>query len=228
MTQGEGSLPEEERAEIVLITRPTAPEPPHPLEALREIVTSSVGLATYTATTMASLIEQTVTATVGATVNATLDRVVPLVADAIVDRLDLTDLVMDRVDLVRIVDATLDRMDLTALVLERVDIDAIVGAADIESVIDRVPIIPIADYVIDEIDLPQIIRDSTSGVAGEALDSVRRQGVGADLLLARMVDRVIRRRSRRLDAPGDPESLSRVSMDDGATEPPPAAPKESS
>jgi len=150
------------------------------------------------------------------------------VADAIVDRLDLTDLVMDRVDLVRIVDATLDRMDLTALVLARVDIDAIVGAADIESVIDRVPIIPIADYVIDEIDLPQIIRDSTSGVAGEALDSVRRQGVGADLLLARMVDRVIRRRSRRLDAPGDPESLSRVSMDDGATEPPPAAPEESS
>ena len=72
------------------------------------------------------------------------------------------------------------------------------------------PIVAIADYVIDEIDLPQIIRDSTSGVAGEALDSVRRQGVGADMLLSRVIDSVIRRRERNLDAPGDPLSLSGV------------------
>ena len=69
------------------------------------------------------------------------------------------------------------------------------------------PIVGIAEYVIDEIDLPQIIRDSTSGVAGEALDSVRRQGVGADLLLAGLVDRIVRRRSRDLESPAEPESL---------------------
>ena len=193
--------------EVILIARPAAPSPPDAGEALREILVSSVGLATYTVTTVVALVEQAVTAAVSATVGAAMNRAVPLVADAILQRLDLTDLVLDRVDLRRIVESTLDEIDLTALVLERVDIDAIVGAADIEAVIDRVPIVSIADYVIDAIDLPQIIRDSTSGVAGEALDSVRRQGVGADVLLSGLIDRVIRRRERSLAAPGTPESL---------------------
>jgi hypothetical protein len=193
--------------EVILIARPAAPSPPDAGEALREILVSSVGLATYTVTTVVALVEQAVTAAVSATVGAAMNRAVPLVADAILQRLDLTDLVLDHVDLRRIVESTLDEIDLTALVLERVDIDAIVGAADIEAVIDRVPIVSIADYVIEEIDLPQIIRDSTSGVAGEALDSVRRQGVGADVLLSGLIDRIIRRRERSLAAPGAPESL---------------------
>ena len=193
--------------EVILIARPAEPSPPDAVEALREILVSSVGLATYTATTVLSLVEQAVTSAVNATVGAAMDRAVPLVADAILQRLDLTDLVLDRVDLRRIVESTLDEIDLTTLVLQRVDIDAIVEAADIEAVIDRVPIVSIADYVIEEIDLPQIIRDSTSGVAGEALDSVRRQGVGADVLLSGLIDRVIRRRERSLVAPGTPGSL---------------------
>jgi hypothetical protein len=206
---------EYEVAEVVLVTRAAEPSAPDPVEAIREIFTSSVGLATYTATTMAALVGQTVTTAV----NSALDRAVPMIADAVIDRLDLTDLVIDRVNLTRVVESTLDGMDLTQLVLDRVDIDAIVGAADIEAVIDRVPIIPIADYVIDEIDLPQIIRDSTTGVAGEALDSVRRQGVGADLLLAGIIDRVLLRRGRDLDAPGEPESLDRVSEEAKGADP---------
>ena len=193
--------------EVILVARPAAPTPPDAVEALREILGSSLGLATYTATTVVSLVEQAITSTVGGVVNAAMDRAVPLIADAILERLDLTDLVLQRVDLRRVVESTLDEMDLTSLVLQRVDVNAIVGAADIDAVIDRVPIVTIADYVIDEIDLPQIIRDSTSGVAGEALDSVRRQGVGADMLLAGFVDRIVRRRARDLDAPGEPESL---------------------
>ena len=201
--------------EVILIARPAAPSPPDAVEALREILTSSIGLATYTATTIMSLVEQTVASAVNATVGAAMDRAVPLVADAILQRLDLTDLVLDRVDLRRVVESTLDEIDLTSLVLQRVDIDAIVGAADIDAVIDRVPIVAIADYVIDEIDLPQIIRDSTSGVAGEALDSVRRQGVGADVMLSGFIDRIIRRRERSLDAPGTPESLLARGVDEG-------------
>lgn len=193
--------------EVILVARPAAPAPPDAVEALREILGSSLGLATYTATTLVSLFEQAITSTVGGAVNAAMDRAVPLIADAILERLDLTDLVIQRVDLRRVVESTLDEMDLTSLVLQRVDVNAIVGAADIDAVIDRVPIVTIADYVIDEIDLPQIIRDSTSGVAGEALDSVRRQGVGADMLLAGFVDRIVRRRGRDLNAPGEPESL---------------------
>jgi hypothetical protein len=193
-----------EAAEVIIVTRPASPEPPSPGEALLEILNSSLGLASYTASTVVSLMEQAV----ASAVNGALDRIVPAIADAVVARLDLTDLVIDRVDLARVVNSTLDEMDLTTLVLDRVDVNAIVDAADIEAIIDRVPIVAIADYVIDEIDLPQIIRDSTSGVAGEALDSIRRQGVGADVLVSRLFDSVIRRRERNLDAPGDPQSLA--------------------
>jgi hypothetical protein len=106
------------------------------------------------------------------------------------------------------VNSALDSLDLTQLVIDRVDIDAIVAEADIDSVIDRVPIIPLANYVIDEIDLPQIIRDSTSGIAGDAMNTVRRQGIGADRLVSRIGDKVVfRRKARRVDAPGQPESL---------------------
>jgi hypothetical protein len=200
---------DEPRREVVLVTRPASarPTPPDPLATLREVVTSSVGMAAYTASTLASLVEQTVNYAVTSAVNSALDRLVPAIADAIIARIDLTDVVIEQVDLTRIVNTALDGLDLTQLVLDRVDVDAIVAAADVDAVIDRVPIIPLADYVIDEIDLPQIIRDSTSGIAGDAMNTLRRQGVGADRLVARLVDRATFRKGRKLDAPGDPESL---------------------
>jgi hypothetical protein len=200
--------------EVVLVTRPSAsgsqttgPTPPDPIGTLREVVASSLGMAAYTASTLASLVEQTVTYAVTTAVNSALDRLVPVIADAIIERIDLTDVVIEQVDLNRIVTSALDTLDLTQLVIDRVDVDAIVAEADIDAVIDRVPIIPLANYVIDEIDLPQIIRDSTSGVAGDAMNTLRRQGVGADRLVARLVDRATFRKSRKLEAPGEPESL---------------------
>lgn len=220
---------EEPRQEIVIVTRPTAtgssrPEPPHPVDTLRDVLSSSVGMAAYTASTLASLIEQTVTYAVSTSVNAALDRLVPVIADAIIERIDLTDVVIERVDLERVVTSVLDGMDLTSLVIDRVDIDAIVAQADVNAVIDRVPIIPLANYVIDEIDLPQIIRDSTSGIAGDAVNTVRRQGVGADRLVQRLADRaVFRRRARRVQAPGEAESLRRIHEE---TEQPPEQPPE--
>jgi hypothetical protein len=208
---------EEGGREVVLVTRPAPAGPPNPIDTLREVFASSVGAATYTATTVASLVEQTVTYAVATSVNAALDRLVPVIADAIIERIDLTDVVIEQVDLQRIVTSALDNLDLTAIVLERVDINAIVAEADVDAVIDRVPIIPLAGYVIDEIDLPQIIRDSTSGIAGEAMDTVRKQGVGADQLVSRLADRVLlRRRARKVEAPGEPESLrARMSEDLG-------------
>ena len=131
----------------------------------------------------------------------------PAIADAVIERIDLTDVVIEQVDLNRIVNSALDSLDLTQLVIDRVDIDAIVAEADIDAVIDRVPIIPLANYVIDEIDLPQIIRDSTSGIAGDAMNTVRRQGVGADRLVSRIGDKVVfRRRARRGGCAGSSRS----------------------
>jgi hypothetical protein len=203
MTYDEG-----ESREVVLVTRPAPVGPPHPLDTLREVIATSMGAASYTAATVVSLVEQTVTYAVSTSVNAALDRLVPAIADAIIERIDLTDVVIEQVDLHRIVTAALDSLDLTSIVLDRVDINAIVAEADVDAVIDRVPIVPLAGYVIDEIDLPQIIRDSTSGIAGEAMDTFRKQGVGADQLVSRLADRILlRRRERKLDAPGEPESL---------------------
>lgn len=197
--------------EVVLVTRPATPGPPNPIDTLREVIASSVGMAAYTTTTMLSLVEQTVAYAVTTSVNAALDRIVPTLVDAVIERVDLTGIVIERVDLNRIVTSALDSLDLTQLVIDRVDVDAIVAEADIDAVIDRVPIIPLANYVIDEIDLPQIIRDSTSGIAGDAMNTVRRQGIGADRLVSRMADAVVfRRRARRLDAPGEAESLAGI------------------
>ncbi|MBK9740718.1 MAG: hypothetical protein IPO93_14750 [Actinobacteria bacterium] len=208
------------RQEVILVTHPARSGPPNPLTALRDVFSNSVGMATYTASTLASLVEQTITYTVTTSVNQALDRLVPVIADAIVERLDLTDLVLQQVDLNRIVTQALDGLDLTQLVIDRVDIDAIVAEADIDAVIDRVPVIPLAHYVIDEIDLPAIIRQSTGGVASDAVNAVRIQGVGADQLVARLADKVVfRRRQRKVDAPGEPESLlGRMQSDLDSTE----------
>lgn len=196
------------RQEVVLVTRPAHPGPPNPITTLREVFSNSIGMATYTASTFASLIEQTITYSVTTSVNAALDRLVPVIVEAIVERLDLTNIVLEQVDLDRIVNQALDGLDLTQLVIDRVDVNAIVAEADIDAVIDRVPIIPLANYVIDEIDLPAIIRSSTGGIAGDAVKAVRVQSVGADQLVSRLADQVLlRRRQRKVDAPGDPESL---------------------
>ena len=194
--------------EVILVTHPAPARSPGPLDTIKGVVSSTFGMAGDTVSTMTALIEQTVTAAVETSVNAALDRLVPTIADAIIERIDLNRIVLEQVDLNRIVNSALDTLDLTQLVIDRVDVNAIVAEADIDAVIDRVPIIPLANYVIDEIDLPQIIRDSTSGIAGDAMNTVRRQSVGADGLVSRMADRIVfRRKGRDLDAPGDPNSL---------------------
>jgi hypothetical protein len=206
---------EDQRQEVVLVTRPVPSGPPNPIDTLRDVLSNSVGMATYTTSTLFSLIEQTINSAVTTSVNSALDRLVPVIADAIIERIDLTDVVLQQVDLDRIVNSALDGLDLTKLVIERVDINAIVAEADIEAVIDRVPIIPLANYVIDEIDLPQIIRSSTGGIASDAMNAVRIQGVGADQFVAGLADRVLlRRRTRKVQAPGDPQSLRARVQDD--------------
>jgi hypothetical protein len=132
------------------------------------------------------------------------------IVEAALDSIDLTEIVLQRVNLVGIIDAALDQIDLTALVRERVDIDELVATVDLDSVIDRIPIVEIAEYVIEQTDLPAIIRQSTGGMANDAVDAVRLRSYATDITVARIVDRVLPRRGRVLDAPGDPESMSRA------------------
>ena len=115
------------------------------------------------------------------TADAFATKVIPELVNAILDRIDLTELVIDRIDIDRIVDT--------------MDLDAIVARVDVNAVIDRVDLVAITYQLIDEIDLPELIRESTGAVTSESMRIVRMQSAQADQLLTRVVDRILRRRS---------------------------------
>jgi len=159
----------------------------------QDFFASTVGLIAYSSQTMWALTETTTRTVVG----SVLDRIVPSLTDAIVARMDLTGVVLRNVDLRAVVTAALDEMDLTSIVLERVDVDQIVARTDVEAIIDRVPMLQIADYIIEEIDLPQIIRESTGGIAIDAFTTTRFSAARSDEFISKVVDGLLLRRRRR-------------------------------
>ena len=127
------------------------------------------------------------------------DAVVPQVVDAVVDRLDLTDLVLEQVDLRAVIssidlDEVVGRVDVTAII-DGLDIDAVAARVDVQKIVDRLDLVAIADGVIEELDLAAIIRGSTETMATETVDGIRVQGMHADRFVARVVDRTLRRRN---------------------------------
>ncbi|MGB8650621.1 MAG: hypothetical protein WCD35_08155 [Mycobacteriales bacterium] len=151
---------------------------------------------------------------------------VPRVLDAVLDEVDLTQLVADRVDLdvlagridldtavARVdVDAVVARVDLGRIidrlpidqVLARIDLDEVAATLDVDAIVDRVDLIGLARYVIDGVDLPEIIRESTGSMASEGLRGVRMQTIDADERINRLVDRVLlRRQGRRTGVTGE-------------------------
>jgi hypothetical protein len=160
-----------------------------------------------------------------AAVNAAAPALVPAILDEVLDQVDLTSLVVQRVDLNRVVTSALDSLDLTEIVLTRVDLERIINTAlesldltevvltrvDLERIINtaldsldltevvltRVDLVRIAEDVIEAIDLPGIIRESTGGVATEAVRGVRMQSIEVDEAVQGFVDRMLRRRHER-------------------------------
>src|SRR5690242_5707659 len=154
-----------------------------------------------------------------------LDALVPVVVDLILDRMDLTALVLRRVDLDAVaanldIGKILDRIDLNELIEQRVDLDRVAGGLDldriaagldvdavaarldIDAVMARVDLIGLAEFVVDGIDLPRIIRESTGSVASEGLREVRTRSMDADQALAHLVDRMLLRRGSGRDRAG--------------------------
>jgi hypothetical protein len=89
-----------------------------------------------------------------------LGYLVPRLVAAVLDRLDLTELVIQRVDLDRVaqhldVEAVLDRLDLTELVIRRVDLDRVAQHLDVEAVLDR---LDLTELVVSRVDLDRIAR----------------------------------------------------------------------
>lgn len=122
------------------------------------------------------------------------DTLVVATVDTALEPVDLTELVIDQVDLCRVVEAALTELDLTQIVLTDVDLERVANAVldqiDLDQVaLQRMDTLAIASYVIDGIDLPGIIRESTGSVASETVRSVRMQSVEADEFVQRTVDR---------------------------------------
>jgi len=118
-------------------------------------------------------------------------------ADAVMDQLDVTELVLKHVDIQRVaeqvdVDALVERMDLDRLAA-RIDVDAIAARLDVAAVLDRLDLAAIAADVIEQLDLPQLIREATADTTSEGVRAVRLRGVGADRAVRRAVDRLFGR-----------------------------------
>jgi hypothetical protein len=120
--------------------------------------------------------------------------------DALIARVDINAIV-DRLDMDRLVDrlpieAVLARVDLNA-VADRLDVDRVAERLDLEAVVARIDLAGLAQEVIDEIDLPEIIRESSGAMASESVQEMRMLGIGADRVVARLVDRILRRKHDR-------------------------------
>ena len=102
-----------------------------------------------------------------ADLNRIIAAVVPPVVDEVLDSLDLTALVRERVDLDALVStvdiaAVIDRMDIDAI-LREVDIDGIVRQVDIDAIVSKVDIDAIArqvdiDAIARQVDIDAILR----------------------------------------------------------------------
>lgn len=140
------------------------------------------------------------------TLDAVVPDLVPTMVSQVVDRIDVTSLVLDVVDVDRIVRTALDGMDLTDVVLTRVDLERIVNQAldgmDLTEIVrSRVDMAGLAQEVIDEVDLPEIIRDSTTGVAADVVNQGRLVALSGDEFVNQLVDKfLLRHRRRRLES----------------------------
>ena len=211
-------------------TRTTRLVRPVALLALRPPI---VGPRFWPETVLARMVDR------GRNVRATADRqsarmasdLVNTVVNEVLDRIDLTQLVIDRVKLNQIVDAVdidaiVAQVDLVAIVdripfnrviaqidlnsaAAGIDVNAIAARLDIDAVLDRVDLAGIANQVINEINLPEIIRESSGAMASETVLSMRSRGIEADETINRIVDRILLRRRARntvaLQPPGDHE-----------------------
>lgn len=117
-----------------------------------------------------------------AQVSELLDRMVPLIVAEVVERIDLTRLVTENVD----IDA----------IAARIDVNAIADRVDIDAIADRIDLADITDQVLDEIDLPEVIRASTGSLANNVVVGVRKRGIEADNVVAGVVDRLLGRERR--------------------------------
>lgn len=135
--------------------------------------------------------------------------------ELVVDSLDLNALLgqidvnklLARVDVDRLLDhvdvnRVLDRVDV-ARIIARVDMDALLSRVDVNAIAERVDI----NAVLGKTEFSALLTRSSSTVFSEGIDLLRSQAVGLDNFIARWVDRVLGRGTRRPRAPLGPRLL---------------------
>src|SRR6478609_7014579 len=106
----------------------------------------------------------------GRRVEVTAQRVAAAVVEAVLDVVDLTDIVVDHVDLDAVVstvdlDRAVSRVDIDAIV-SRVDIDAIVSRVDVDAIVERLDI----DGIVARVDLDRAVSRGDIGAVIERVD----------------------------------------------------------
>jgi hypothetical protein len=121
----------------------------------------------------------------------TLTGIATELVPRVLDRIDL-DAVLARID----VDALVARVDIDRL-LDSVDPNRLLDRVDVDDLVRRVDAAALAREALEGIDIGEVIRESTSSLGSDTVDAVRVQGMVADEAVARVVDRVLRRRRAR-------------------------------
>lgn len=105
-----------------------------------------------------------------------------------------------------VLNAVLDRVDVTQLILDHVSIPRILDAVDVDSVVARVDVSPIIDRVLGEVDLPEMVRSSSDSLFSDAILGVRLESAAGDELVDRLVSRTLRREHGKARVAGKSEA----------------------
>lgn len=129
--------------------------------------------------------------------------------ELVVDSLDVNALI-GQIDLNRV----LDRVDVDRL-LDRVDVDRLLTRVDVEAVLSRVDVNALADRIdmaalLEATELSAIVTRSSTTIFSEGVDLLRSQAVGLDDFIARWVNRLLGRGTKRPPAPLGPRRLMSV------------------
>ena len=138
---------------------------------------------------------------------AALGRLAGKVTGRVVETVD-PDVILAHVDL----DVLLDRIDVDRI-LDRVDMDRLIGRVDLDHLIDRLDLDALlrevdVESLVQRLGVPGIVVESQTRLAGSFLDLVRRQLAGLDVVLDRVVNRLLRRDAR--SQPAGPRGLAEV------------------
>jgi hypothetical protein len=92
----------------------------------------------------------------------------------------------------------LSQIDLNSL-LANVDLNRLLTNVDLNGLLANIDLGPVINSALEQIDIGAVMRESTSGVTDEMRDLGRVGAMNGDALVARIIDRILRRHEPRLD-----------------------------